>query len=171
MNTEQVLKLIETERQRQLKKWGDQKHGHGKWLLILQEELGEVSKAVLEDSGSTNNPYLLEELVQSAAVITAWIEDYTRWTNKPVEAKTKQISIDKSPFTDYGLTESQHLLLRDIFEESRHPRVRRAVSNDYDVLLMLGLIKSQMLKSGRDPEYGYVPTEAGKALMFKERDI
>jgi NTP pyrophosphatase (non-canonical NTP hydrolase) len=67
----EIMQLIATERQRQITKWGQQTHTDDRWLLILLEELGEVSKAILE----VNYTSSIEELVQAAAVITAWIED------------------------------------------------------------------------------------------------
>ena len=59
------------ERQRQDEKWGAQRHGGNLWLTILVEEVGEVSRALLEDSGPS---LLRHELVQVAAVCRAWVE-------------------------------------------------------------------------------------------------
>jgi len=91
MDTQRVLEAIQKERTKQIGKWGDQKHSHGKWLLILQEELGEVSKVILEEVGFENNPHLVEEMVQAAAVIVAWIEDYTRPIDPQIEAELRQL--------------------------------------------------------------------------------
>ena len=46
------------------------RHGHYTWNAILGEETGEVSRALLED----DIPALRKELIQTAAVITAWVE-------------------------------------------------------------------------------------------------
>ena len=60
---------VELERQRQLEKWGDQRHSHERWCLILTEEVGEVAKAILEGDGNQS----ITELVQVVAVIETWI--------------------------------------------------------------------------------------------------
>ncbi len=65
-----AISRIMSERARQDAKWGEQNHDPGKWLLILTEELGEVAKSQLE--GDRDN--YLKELVQSAAVLVAWLE-------------------------------------------------------------------------------------------------
>ncbi|MEQ9027532.1 MAG: hypothetical protein RLP44_02355 [Aggregatilineales bacterium] len=75
MTTEEILEAISTERKRQLEKWGDQEHEQGTWLLILMEEIGEVSQDILQ---SKDEEYVFKELIQSAAVIVAWLEDVTR---------------------------------------------------------------------------------------------
>lgn len=46
------------------------RHGHYTWNAILSEETGEASRALLEDDTAS----LRKELIQTAAVITAWIE-------------------------------------------------------------------------------------------------
>jgi NTP pyrophosphatase (non-canonical NTP hydrolase) len=65
-----AIQRVMAERARQDAKWGEQNHEPGKWLLILAEELGEVAKSQLE--GDRAN--YIKELVQSAAVLVAWIE-------------------------------------------------------------------------------------------------
>lgn len=70
-----VFKEVETERQTQDKKWGEQNHHPYKWLAILGEEVGESNKAILEGE-------LLEyrdEMIQVAAVAIAAIESLDRW--------------------------------------------------------------------------------------------
>ena len=69
--------LVQTERNRQDEKWGEQDHSDEKWLVILLEELGEVSEAILENDDSA----LLEETVQVAAVLENWITSRT-WSSK-----------------------------------------------------------------------------------------
>ena len=72
-----VIELVRTERIRQDAKWGEQNHDAPLWKLILDEELGEVAKSYLEKDYIN---YIVE-LLQSAAVITAWAEaEYRRMT-------------------------------------------------------------------------------------------
>ena len=61
--------LIQTERNAQDEKWGEQRHSDEKWLTILLEELGEAAEAVLEN----NDEALLVEVVQVAAVLENWV--------------------------------------------------------------------------------------------------
>ena len=86
-STIKALKDVGDERKHQLKKWGDQHHGHAWWLVIETEELGEVARAIFEwrddsdaglltDQGRAKRDALIRsELVQVAAVAVAWIED------------------------------------------------------------------------------------------------
>lgn len=69
--TDEILQLIAKERLHQIAKWGEQTHENGIWLLILTEELGEASKSFLKGDPLSGT----DELVQSAAVLVAWIED------------------------------------------------------------------------------------------------
>lgn len=64
------LRDLINERVRQDKKWGPQNYGVGRWLCILQEELGEFARARLERMYANSR----EELVQVAAVALAMIE-------------------------------------------------------------------------------------------------
>jgi NTP pyrophosphatase (non-canonical NTP hydrolase) len=71
--TDIVSKLgleVELERIAQLHKWGPQDHSHDKWFTILGEEVGEIARAILEQDDKN----LRDELIQSAAVIFAWIQ-------------------------------------------------------------------------------------------------
>lgn len=76
----EVLRRITAERFRQLAKWGDQDHEDPWWYVILGEEFGEVGRAIFETERSNGDPtvasleHLLDELVQNAAVATAWAE-------------------------------------------------------------------------------------------------
>jgi hypothetical protein len=72
--TERVLQLVSDERLRQNAKWGDQHHDPGTWLLILQEEIGELAAATLQG----RHDDALDELVQMTAVTLAWLADLTR---------------------------------------------------------------------------------------------
>lgn len=87
-----VLNDINAERMRQHKLWGIQDHADYKWLAILTEEVGEVSKEALEKdfwinkSSDEDITHLIEakekllrtELVQVAAVAIAFIEAIDR---------------------------------------------------------------------------------------------
>ena len=64
---------------RQDDKFGDQgKHTDKTWAAILGEEYGEVCKAVLDSPPSDACEQLREELVQTAAVVTQWIDAIDR---------------------------------------------------------------------------------------------
>lgn len=72
MDMERVFEQIAQERERQVAKWGKQHHPLAIWMLILQEEIGEVAKGILEE----DDPVAIRtELIQAAAVITACLED------------------------------------------------------------------------------------------------
>jgi len=78
-------KLVDRERREQDKKWGEQNHSPEKWLAILVEEVGEVSRSMLEQypnpnkAQSTSNKFYLEqELIQVAAVIKVMWESGKR---------------------------------------------------------------------------------------------
>lgn len=81
MTRERVYALIDAERDRQQEKWAEP-HYWGKGdcsspnvpiavkVMVLAEEVGEVARAVLD-----RDPLALaDELVQVAAVATAWLE-------------------------------------------------------------------------------------------------
>ena len=61
---------IEEERKRQYKKFGNQKHSPEKWLIILMEEVGEASEAVLKEDFKNYR----KELIQCMAVCDNMIE-------------------------------------------------------------------------------------------------
>lgn len=81
---EGIFSEIENERSKQDLKWGLQDHHPEKWLLILMEEVGEASEAILEAypfrikiTDEQHAGCLLQyrdELIQSAAVTVAAIE-------------------------------------------------------------------------------------------------
>lgn len=63
------------ERIAQEKTWGRQDHSPEKWLLILSEELGEWSQAVLDaENKGAPKQHIRDELVQVAAVALAMVE-------------------------------------------------------------------------------------------------
>lgn len=65
-----VFDFIDTERMKQDKKWGEQNHGKLYWLGILSEEVGEMSKAIIEG----NESEYWDELIQVASVAVAMME-------------------------------------------------------------------------------------------------
>jgi NTP pyrophosphatase (non-canonical NTP hydrolase) len=69
-----MVDIIE-ERERQDTKWGVQTHNDHLWNTILSEEVGEVSKALL-DHEFKGKPVrdIRAELVQVAAVAVSWLE-------------------------------------------------------------------------------------------------
>lgn len=68
------LRDIMEERSRQDAKWGEQNHSPLKWMLILMEEVGEASKAILE----RNEAQYEREMIQIAAVAVAALESNRR---------------------------------------------------------------------------------------------
>jgi NTP pyrophosphatase (non-canonical NTP hydrolase) len=72
--TKYILQQISTERARQINLWGDQINHPFKWITILQEEMGEAAKAVLEGRPDE----YVAELIQVAAAAVAAIECYNR---------------------------------------------------------------------------------------------
>lgn len=64
-----ALKAVLEERTRQDKKWGEQNHCMEDWMLILHEETGELSEAILHEKfGGHAAEELEKEAVQIAAV-------------------------------------------------------------------------------------------------------
>ena len=79
--------LIQMERIQQEAKFGIQNHDDFRWLAILGEEFGEVSKAVCEQLQDNYTAEALEEnleieLIQVAAVCVAWVECIRRRKQK-----------------------------------------------------------------------------------------
>jgi len=69
-----VWEDVKRERERQDKKWGSpgpRNLDHDRWSLILQEEMGEVAMAILDNQTESE---VYAELVQVAAVAVAWLE-------------------------------------------------------------------------------------------------
>ena len=64
------MAFIREERAKQDAKWGEQNHTDDHWMMILQEELGEAAQALLNGKGDDAHG----ELIQSAAVLVAWLE-------------------------------------------------------------------------------------------------
>jgi len=74
MDRWKILDKVSVERDRQDEKWGVQGHAPMKWMTILMEEVGETSKAILEDKVLDYE----KELIQVAAVAVAALEDLNR---------------------------------------------------------------------------------------------
>ena len=77
MKPQMFLHLVERERERQVKKWGEQNHDIFRWLAILGEECGEADKVALEREYESLVVWtdVEKELIEAAAVILA-ILDY-----------------------------------------------------------------------------------------------
>lgn len=80
MSRQGILEEISIERERQLEKWGKQCHAMLYWLGILMEEVGEVSKAIIENEQYAK---IREELIQVVAVGVAWLEHLDGLMNVP----------------------------------------------------------------------------------------
>lgn len=76
-----ILEEIILERFKQDHKWGVQDHSPAVYTSILMEEVGEVAKAVLEETFGGGEQEIREELIQVAAVAIAFIEclDRGKW--------------------------------------------------------------------------------------------
>ena len=72
----QFFDRILEERDRQDEKWGKQSHNSYEWLVIMLEEIGEMSEALNKDFPVS---LLLEELVQVCAIGKAWYDDMQRF--------------------------------------------------------------------------------------------
>ena len=86
----QILNEIIQERYNQTEKWGEQNHIPSAWTDILMEEVGEVSRAILEavfGDGSWDD--YRKELIQVAAVAVSMVEclDRERGNSKCTDAE------------------------------------------------------------------------------------
>lgn len=74
----EVFEDIKKERDKQDSKWGVQEHHPAIWLMIAQEEMGEVSQAIQREVLGWGKPSdksnLYEEVIQTAAVLVAFAE-------------------------------------------------------------------------------------------------
>ena len=78
----EAINMVYQEDRKQREKWGDQTHSIYKWITILSEEVGELSKAVLEahhDTAAWKD--VVKEAVQVAtlALKIAWMVQRRRW--------------------------------------------------------------------------------------------
>ena len=84
-----VINEVVEERKKQDAKWGEQNHSPANWLMILTEEVGEVSKAAVEAHfGNATLEEYRNELIQVAAVAIAMIECHDR-NNPPITPPNK----------------------------------------------------------------------------------
>lgn len=78
--TASVLLAINDEVRRQDDKWGENRNlPNGLWLGVLTEEVGEVSRALLEQEGvfafdNATAQEVEDELIQVAAVALQWVK-------------------------------------------------------------------------------------------------
>ncbi|MBN8824415.1 MULTISPECIES: hypothetical protein [unclassified Spirosoma] len=98
MTTEQVIELVVAERERQIAKWGKQNLKLYFWILILQEELGEVAKAIIDEEPKEN---LLNEAVQVTAVAVQMCE----WASELVGWPCNSREVLKLVFTGWKLSD------------------------------------------------------------------
>ncbi len=74
-----VVSDVVNERIRQLQLWGEQSHAPEVWMIIAQEEFGEVAQAIQKTqfpwSKETDKGEMYEELIQTIAVLVAFAED------------------------------------------------------------------------------------------------
>lgn len=82
-----IFREIIIERGRQMAKWGEQNHTLEKWMVILMEEVGEVSRAILEDD---DPDHLKRELVQTASVAVAILDYILRQEKDEAEEMGKK---------------------------------------------------------------------------------
>jgi len=75
---ERFVKLMRTERERHMRKWGSRAHSLEKWIAIIAEEFGEFVQAANDHRigafGAGLTP-ILEELVSTAACCSACFEE------------------------------------------------------------------------------------------------
>ncbi|WP_375445777.1 hypothetical protein [uncultured Fibrella sp.] len=103
--TTPTSQLILAERKAQIAKWavprpGKQHLEPTDWLLILNEEMGELAKAMWEKK---NIDHMIEEAVQVAAVavqIAEWVSERVGWENSSEEVLLKSVEF-KKPFTNW----------------------------------------------------------------------
>ena len=85
-----ILEEVAHERIKQEAEWGIQSHNEYKWFMILMEEIGEIANAINELYPAGKMKYtkknikenLKYELIQTMAVCLAWLEHYSRLTQR-----------------------------------------------------------------------------------------
>jgi NTP pyrophosphatase (non-canonical NTP hydrolase) len=83
-----LLTEIFEERDRQDKKWGDQRNlSDLRWLGILAEEMGEAADAVLSDDPEQ----MRDEVIQACAVCLVWLECIDR--DDPIRDRHKNAAV------------------------------------------------------------------------------
>lgn len=83
LDMDPLIEMIQSENIRQLEKWGIQTHSGPVWSTILQEEVGEVAKSILECTfGTGSHKQVAEEAIQIATVALKIAEMYDAETEK-----------------------------------------------------------------------------------------
>lgn len=111
MNFDYIIQCVAEERQRQEAKWGKQSHDDPLWALILSEEVGEVSEAILRNSPQED---MVMELIQVMAVAAAWLEsladrderraDYVTSLQDTIAAQATQLDEARQVISDHEFT-------------------------------------------------------------------
>ncbi len=115
---------ILAERIRQDGKWGEQNHDPSLWLVILGEEVGEASEAILcarfapdDDAAADSLRDFRTEMVQVAAVALAIVEclDRGRWAwPPPAPASWRDLSIMAKVDMPGGDLHGEDVLVQEI---------------------------------------------------------
>ena len=72
---DEAIMLVRAERERQVTKWGKQRHDVFTWMTILTEEVGEAAKAAIDEMfGGKRKGMFGMEMIQVAAVAVQIIE-------------------------------------------------------------------------------------------------
>jgi NTP pyrophosphatase (non-canonical NTP hydrolase) len=80
-------RLIQNERRRQDEKWGEQKHSPETLMLILMEEIGELSEALLHEKfGGPRARGVVEEATHVAATAKLVLEHIAEERKNIVDA-------------------------------------------------------------------------------------
>lgn len=100
---ESVFRAISDERSYQDKKWGtiqDRPHSIAEWILIAEAELQEAKKAWTKECSDHR---ALEELLQTAAVLVAALEQHSVFTIKDPEAEYNNALSPRDGSRQYSL--------------------------------------------------------------------
>lgn len=109
--TADALRLVEEERARQDRKWGDQDHPPALWMSILTEEVGEAAREANAITFAqsyplqyVDTPYSVcrfrAELVQIAAVAVAAVEKMINLLDAPICGScVHEEACDEKPLT------------------------------------------------------------------------
>ena len=94
-----ALQEVLVERLRQHAKWGEQNHQDIEWFAVEGEEFGEVARAVVEGyftAGRQQSEHgVRHELIQLAAVATAWVECLDR-REREAKQDTRHLATSRS---------------------------------------------------------------------------
>lgn len=72
-----IEKMIMIENNKQINKWGYQTHNSGNWLKIINEEMGEVNKAIMEyEYRKGTLEAIIYELIQTTTLLLKLTEMY-----------------------------------------------------------------------------------------------